>query len=64
MLLKDYVKGLVDLLKDNPNYGFAPSRNQVALSQISQWVWRSRIRKFEPMVLGIQVISLVVFGIS
>ena len=21
MLLKDYVKGLVDLLKDNPNYG-------------------------------------------
>ena len=35
------------------DYGFAPSRNQVALSQISQWVWRSRIRKFEPIVLAI-----------
>lgn len=35
------------------DYKHAPSRNIVSLSQITQWVWRSRIRKLQPIVLAI-----------
>lgn len=35
------------------DYGHAPSRNVYAISDICQWVWRSRIRNGEPIVLAI-----------
>lgn len=35
------------------DYGVNPKRNVFATSEICQWVWRSRIRKGEPIVLAI-----------
>lgn len=35
------------------DYGQPPKRNVFATSEICQWVWRSRIRNGEPIVLGI-----------
>lgn len=35
------------------DYKHSPSRNTFALSELCQWVWRSRIRKHEPIVLAI-----------
>lgn len=35
------------------DYGVTPKRNVFATSEICQWVWRSRIRKGEPIVLAI-----------
>lgn len=35
------------------DYGVSPKRNVFATSEICQWVWRSRIRNSEPIVLAI-----------
>lgn len=35
------------------DYGYSIDRNVFALSEMLQWIWRSRIRKGEPIVLAI-----------